>query len=202
MPGDPTPPGNGTKPPSAGHPDGVTEASLDEIRSLLACLTRAVEQEHERASHRERIIDRLHEENQRLRHGELRAAFEPVRAKLYRLYDLVRRESLRDVTEPEHVPKLLGAIADELAEALARTGVERMPVEEGDAYDPVRHRPVGVREVTDRKLDGTIAVVEGTGFLQGEKVLRRADVVVARIPRKAKVRRPPKAAPKAPKPSG
>jgi molecular chaperone GrpE (heat shock protein) len=180
MPDDPSSLKDGTESPSAAA-DGAIEASLERIHSVLADLTQAAGREHDRATHRERVIDRLHEENQRLRHNELHAAFEPVRTSLYRLYDLVRRESERDTADPAHVPKLLAAIADELAEIIARTGVERMPVGEGDPFDPARHRPAGTHDVDDAELDGTVVTVQRAGFVRGEKVVRRAEVIVARV---------------------
>jgi molecular chaperone GrpE (heat shock protein) len=180
MPDDPSSPNDGTESPSA-TADGVIEGSLERIHSVLADLTRTADREHDRATHRERVIDRLHEENQRLRHNELQAAFEPVRTSLYRLYDLVWHESERDTADPAHVPKLLAAIADELAEIIARTGVERMPVGEGDPFDPARHRPAGTRDVDDAELDCTVMTVQRAGFVRGEKVVRRAEVIVARV---------------------
>lgn len=180
MPDDPSSPKDGNKSPSA-TADGAVEASLKQIHNVLADLARTTGREHERAAHRERVIDRLHEENQRLRRGELQAAFEPVRTSLYRLYDLVRRESERETADPAHTPKLLAAIADELAEIIARTGVERMPVDEGDRFDPARHRPAGTHDVDDAELDGTVLTVQRAGFVRGEKVVRRAEVIVARM---------------------
>jgi molecular chaperone GrpE (heat shock protein) len=177
---DPSSPKDGTESPSAGA-DGAVAASLEEIHSVLADVLKTAGREHDRATHRERVIDRLHEENQRLRHGELQAAFEPVRAALYRLYDLVRRESERETADPAHMPKFLTAVADELAEIIARTGVERMPVGEGDPFDPARHRPMGTRDVDDAELDGTVVTVQRAGFVRGEKVVRRAEVIVARV---------------------
>jgi molecular chaperone GrpE len=180
MPDDPSSPEDGTESPLA-TADGSIEASLASLHSVLADLVKTAGREHDRATHRERVIDRLHEENQRLRHNELQAALEPVRTSLYRLYDLVRRESERESADPAHVPKLLAAIADELAETIARTGVERMPVDEGDAFDPARHRPAGTREVDDAGLDGTVVAIQRAGFARGEKVVRRAEVIVARL---------------------
>jgi molecular chaperone GrpE len=179
MPEDPSSPKDGTTPPPAAA-DGAIAASLTQIHSVLADLARTAGRAHDRAAHREHVIDRLHEENGRLRHNELQAAVEPVRTSLYRLYDLVRRESERESADPAHTPKLLAAIADELAEIIARTGVERMPVHEGDPFDPARHRPAGTRDVDDADLDGTVVSVQRAGFVRGEKVVRRAEVIVAR----------------------
>jgi molecular chaperone GrpE len=183
MPDDPPFPEDGTQspstPPSTGV-NGAIAASLEEIRARLAELAKTARREHDRAAHRERVIDRLHEDNQRLRHSEVHAALEPARAALYRLYDLVRRESERETADPAHVPKLLVAIADELAEIIARTGVERMLVGEGDPFDPARHRPAGTHDVEDAELDGTVVTVQRAGFVRGDKVVRRAEVIVAR----------------------
>jgi molecular chaperone GrpE len=206
MPGDPASSDNGTTPRSASKDtsakdtsakagesakaadaparrapakDSGSEPTLAEIRVALTDLTATLGREHDRAGHREAIIDRLHEENQRLRHSELQAALDPVRAALYRLHDLVRRES-EGTPEIEHVPALLAAIADEVVEVIARTGLEPLPVVPGDTYDAIRHRPAGVEQTADPERAGTVVAVRRTGFALGEKVVRRAEVIVAK----------------------
>jgi molecular chaperone GrpE (heat shock protein) len=164
-------PGNGAA------PHGDVAVPGHDLTVALQGLTAAIEREHERAGHREAIIDRLHEDNQLLRRGELQVLFEPVRGALYRLHDMVRREAARaDDT-------FLAAIADEIAEALGRTGAERYTVESGESFDPARHRPVAAEPVTDPELDGTVVEVLADGFerADGEQVLRRAEVRVGRL---------------------
>lgn len=167
-----------------GERNGVPIEAAD-LGMVLGRLSALLEREHDRAAHREAIIDRLHDDNQALRRGELSTMFEPVRNALYRLHDLTRREAGRwaapEPPEPAHVAPLLTAVADELAEALARTGVERFTVKPGDPFDPARHRPVGAAPATDPALDGTVAEVRTDGFEQGEQVVRRAEVVVAKL---------------------
>jgi molecular chaperone GrpE (heat shock protein) len=153
------------------------------LAAELARLAAAVEREHERAAHREAVIDRLHEDVQMLRRGELQALFEPVRAVLYRLHDLTGRESRRwadDPPEPEHAATLLAAVSDEIAEALARTGVERFVTRPGDPFDPTRHRPVAVETVEDPALDGVVVGVCADGFERADRVVRKAEVRVGR----------------------
>lgn len=169
---------NGTA-PRVSTKDARSEPTLAEIRDALTDLTTALGREHDRAVHREAVIDRLHEENQRLRHSELQAALDPVRAALYRLHDLVKRES-EGKPELEHVPALLSAIAAEVAEVIARTGLEPLPVVPGDRYDPARHRPAGVEETSEAERAGTVVAVRRAGFTLGEKVVRRAEVIVAK----------------------
>ncbi|MCD0448717.1 nucleotide exchange factor GrpE [Actinocorallia sp. API 0066] len=162
-----------------GQPEGRHAPTLAELCSALSGLTAMVGREHERARHREEIIDRLHRENESLRRGELDQLHEPVRAALYRLYDLVRRAEVQP-PDGEHVAPLLGMIGDELAEALGRTGVEIFEVEFGEPYDSARHRPLGVEPVTDRGLDGKVVEVCREGFARGDVIVRRAQVRVGK----------------------
>jgi molecular chaperone GrpE len=183
---------------SSPGPDGAVPAAQPEtlaaLQSSLDRLIAATEREHERAAHREKIIDRLHDDNQQLRRGELQAMLDPIRTSLYRLHDMVRRESLRwsgapadaatqatpEVPDPAHVGPLLTAIADEIAEALARAGAERYTAAPGEPFDQARHKPVGTVPVTDPALDGTVVAARTDGFGRDEQVLRRAEVVVGR----------------------
>ncbi|WP_308250341.1 nucleotide exchange factor GrpE [Sphaerisporangium fuscum] len=156
---------------------------MEELTRLLTALTETVRREHDRAAHREEVIDRLHTENQRLRHGLLEEALTPVRAGLYRLHDTAAREAARwQASDPPPAAlagPLLSALADDVAEVLGRTGAERVGVKPGDAYDPAVHRPVETRTV-DADADGTVVEVLVDGFAQGERVLRKASVVVGR----------------------
>ncbi|MFI0407456.1 nucleotide exchange factor GrpE [Actinomadura sp. 3N508] len=184
--------GSGTGPeaepgtPAGGGADGA--ALRADVRDALTGLAARLDREHERAAHREAVIDRLHEENQRLRRGELQAMLEPVRAALYRLHDQARRESgrlaapdLADPPDPRAMALLLEAVADDVADALARLGVERFTVEPGAPYDAARHRPVAVTPVDDPLRDGTVTGVESDGFEQSGKVLRKAAVRVGKL---------------------
>lgn len=171
---------------SPGSDDAVPAALSEGLAALQSGLDRliaATEREHERAAHREKIIDRLHEDNQELRRGELQAMLDPIRTSLYRLHDMVRRESRRwsdDGGDPAHVGPLLSAIADEIAEALARAGAERYTAEPGEPFDQALHKPVDTVAVSDPELDGAVVAARGDGFRRGERILRRAEVVIGK----------------------
>ncbi|WP_030172514.1 nucleotide exchange factor GrpE [Spirillospora albida] len=157
-----------------------------EVAAALAGLSARLDREHERAAHREAVIDRLHEENQRLRRGELLGMLEPVRAALFRLHDEANRAAERlsrpgDPPDPAQTARLLTAVADEIADALARIGVERFTAEPGDPYDAARHRPVEAAAVTDPGLADTVVTVRADGFEQDGRVLRKAEVAVGRF---------------------
>ncbi|GAA0415200.1 hypothetical protein Acor_59370 [Acrocarpospora corrugata] len=152
-----------------------------DLENGLKHLAEQVAREHERAAHREQIIDRLHAENQDLRRGLLQEALTPVRSGLYRLYDTVTREATRrSAHDGDPVVPLLEAIAEEVAEVLARTGAERLEVAPGDEYDPALHRPVG----TGPGEDGRVAAVVSDGFrlADQDRVLRKAGVVIGKAP--------------------
>ncbi|GAA3844720.1 hypothetical protein GCM10022226_79830 [Sphaerisporangium flaviroseum] len=181
----------------SGLPDTAKELALqvEELTRQLAALTEAVRREHERAAHREQVIDRLHAENQQLRHGLLQEALTPVRAGLYRLHDTVTRGAARwrgtDPPAPELAGKLLSALADEVAEVLGRTGAERVAVKPGDAYDAALHRPAKT-SVVGPDADGTVVEVLDEGFTMGERVLRKASVVVGRAAPQSETAHPEK----------
>jgi hypothetical protein len=185
---------------------GAMRAQMSElarIPALLSDLRDAMAQEQERAAFREEIIDRLHTENQQLRRSEVEAALEPVRAGLYRLYDLAQREAdrwemggedrsgdlpselpsgARDSTLygkfAKQVGSLFAAFAEEVVEVLGRTGVEPFEVSRGERYDSALHRPVDTMTVDDPAWDGVVIETVSSGFVRGEQIARRADVVV------------------------
>ncbi|WP_064743427.1 nucleotide exchange factor GrpE [Actinomadura rifamycini] len=167
---------DGEDPVKDGRDDAAFRA---EVRDALAGLAARLDREHERAAHRESVIDRLHEENQRLRRGELHAMLEPVRAALYRVHDQARR--LAAAEDAGATADLLDALADDVADALARLGVERFRAEPGQPYDPSRHRPVAVAAVAEPGRDGTVVEARSDGFEEGGRVLRKAAVCVGRL---------------------
>lgn len=73
------------------------------------------------------------------------------------------------------------AVLEHMDAVLAREGVKRFG-EAGEPFDPSRHDAVEVRE-TDETPDRTILEVVRSGYARGDRVLRPAEVVVARAPR-------------------
>lgn len=150
--------------------------------SLAGEFTAALARQQELAQRREEIVTRLHDEVERLRRGEMETALDLVRHSLIRLHDQILRQA-GHVTEPlgvDNLRALLTALADEAADAVARTGVERYAPEPGEEFDRALQRPVG-RVPADRpEADRTVARVVAAGFVQGERVVRKADVVVHR----------------------
>jgi molecular chaperone GrpE len=72
----------------------------------------------------------------------------------------------------------LRAVLEQMESILARYGVERLGAP-GESFDPERHEAIGVR-ATDEAPDRTVLEVARSGFALGDRVLRPAQVVVAR----------------------
>ena len=181
---------NGPEEPDLG--DGLDDSDeLAGLQAQITALTSRVDElvtaagrEQERAAFRESVIDRLHAENQVLRRGEMDALFQPVRDGVVALHDLARRAAgqYRRTEAPtaERGAALLDTLAEEAADVLARLGVSRIEPVAGEVFDPARHRGVGTALADQPWQDNTVAEVSATGFALAEKVIRRAEVVVAR----------------------
>jgi molecular chaperone GrpE len=74
----------------------------------------------------------------------------------------------------------LRAVRDQLEAILARQGVRRVG-SPGEPFDPERHDAIGVRETTAAP-DRAVVDVARSGFALGDRVLRPAQVIVARAP--------------------
>jgi molecular chaperone GrpE len=84
------------------------------------------------------------------------------------------------VSEEARQPTLEELEARNQELVLEREGIARLGAE-GERFDPERHEAVAVRE-TDDVPDRTIVDVARSGFARGDRVLRPAQVVVARTP--------------------
>ena len=74
----------------------------------------------------------------------------------------------------------LRAVLDHMDSILARQGVRRIG-ERGEPFDPNRHEAVEVRE-TDEAPDRSVVEVFRSGYARGDRILRPAQVAVARAP--------------------
>jgi len=138
---------------------------------------------NERSAHRERVIDRLHEENVGLRAGVREAVIAPVVTDLIRLYDGLRQQSERLRSGADRpVGLLFGSFADDVAQALERCGVEVVVVEPGDPFDPQLHTAVSVVDSPDPARHNTLSHVYSTAMRDsaGRRPRRPARVSVYR----------------------
>jgi molecular chaperone GrpE len=150
-----------TPPPTAGD----TVAIRHELAGRFDKIEGQLSDFHRRSAHRESLIDRLHEENQRLRGGIGRAVLEPVVADLIRLYDQLNREAHRLGTGGQADP-LLWSFAEDVAQILDRCGYEVFSAEPGDPFLRERHRPLAVVPCDDESRHNTVAEVVADGFTE------------------------------------
>lgn len=151
---------------------------MDELTATLAEANRI-------SRERERIIDRLHDENQKMRSGEVQQMIDPVLRDLVRLYDELIRTTdsyaQRNEALMQEVLRDWRFFAEMVADILYRQGIERMETKAGDPFDPMQHRACAAVPAPEQARDRTIARLVRTGFCGPARVLRPADVEVFRF---------------------
>ncbi|WP_245192765.1 nucleotide exchange factor GrpE [Amycolatopsis alba] len=168
-------------------PSGVAEhetADLARLADVVSRLGTEIEAHHARAAARERVIDRLHAEVERLRAGEQGILLRPVITDLQNLRaDLLRQvRTLPAELSGERVAQLLESFALTTELALERCGTEPFRPETGDKFSPREHRAVKVVAASSAGEDGTIAEVVADGYrdLANDRVATAAKVHVRR----------------------
>jgi molecular chaperone GrpE (heat shock protein) len=153
-------------------PDGDTTTEPagpeqpDRVEELLEAIRAELVTSRERAAARERVIDRLHDDNQRLRAGERQLVIAPLLTDLQRLRnDLLHQGSALPAQLPaEKVTELLESFAYTVELTLDRFGVRVVRPEVGDLFDLHRHRAAGVEPAERPELDNTVAAVLEDGY--------------------------------------
>ncbi|MGH2769192.1 MAG: nucleotide exchange factor GrpE [Actinomycetota bacterium] len=159
-------------------------AELRDLTVAVAELTERIGQDRDRAAHREAVIDRLHEENQRLKAGETNRILDPILRDLIRLHDELERTARswagQGDPSPSEVAENFASIALEVELILGRLGVERFSARPGDSFSRHEHRAVGALDADDASLENTVAEVLRSGFRTGERPIRPVEVKIFR----------------------
>ena len=138
-------------------------AGLGELASRLGRVEEQLAGFHQRAAHREAVIDQLHEENQLLKAGLDRMVLEPVITDLIRLHDQLSREARRQADDGQDA-KLAWSFADDVAQILERCRIDTFTADPGEPFDPGRHHPLAVLPTAEEARHNTVAEVLGAGF--------------------------------------
>lgn len=155
----------------------VVVEQLVGFRAQLQAIEAKVSEVARLGDRREALIDRLHEENQRLRVGELAQAQSPVIRELIRTYDLV----VTLAAEESPGRRELELVLRRLLDGLEQFGVRLLDVAADTSFDSALHVGVASAPTPGRDLDMTVERTVRVGFVQdGERVLRPADVEVRR----------------------
>ncbi len=150
-----------------GTADGTAPPDpLAELGRELGGLRAEIGREHDRAAAREQVIDRLHEENQRLRAGERLLLLRPLLTDLQRLrHDMLRTAAgLPAGFDAEAARGLLRSYAASLELTLERGGVTVVVPAPGAAFDPSTHRATGVVPAIGPEQEATVAEVVLDGY--------------------------------------
>lgn len=166
------------------------DARLAAIEVALGAVTARLADEADRAAARERIIERQHEEVERLRSVARAGQLRPVVIDLCRLRNGLLRQAATvpaEMTGPK-VAELLASFADEVEEALERCGVAVSTQEPGSAFAPGLQQVAAVVDTDDPARDGTVAGVVQDGYLEidGGRVVVPARITVHRLTQKIK----------------
>jgi molecular chaperone GrpE len=153
--------------PTAGDP-GEDPVAL--VSAAVQDLADSARRYHDRAEQREGVIDHLRSELELLRRGERRGLLRPLLTDLCRLRnDLLRQaDGLPADYDAEKAAGLLLSYAESVELTLEGNGVVTYAPNEGDAFDPRRHRKVRSTETTEQELGGRIAGVQRVGYLDVE----------------------------------
>jgi molecular chaperone GrpE (heat shock protein) len=149
-----------------GEPVGAESQRPSPIEIALARLADHSERYHQRAAHREDVIDRMHAELERLRRGERRSMLRPLLSEVCRLRDDVLRQAatLPEDFDARRASLLLRSYADSLEIALADNGVATYEPAPNDGFEPRWQRAVARTPSEDPTLVGRIASIRTNGY--------------------------------------
>jgi molecular chaperone GrpE (heat shock protein) len=150
--------------------DTGTTATLADIIAAVREFADLSRRYHSRAEQREGVIDHLRAEVERLRRGERRGLLRPLLTETCRLRnDLLRQaEDLPENFDAKQARRLLRSYAESIEIALEDSGVVSFAPENGDSFNPRIHRRVGAEPHPDAGLNGRIARVRRSGYLDLE----------------------------------
>ncbi|MGH9800605.1 MAG: nucleotide exchange factor GrpE, partial [Blastocatellia bacterium] len=133
------------------------------------------------ATERERIIDRLHQENQQLKGGELQQAMLPLFRDLIRLHDDLQQTAQRYAGQDNaESARDFMSYSEASADILYRYGVERYETVVGTAFNPKEQRALAAIPTTDESLDRMIAKIIRSGFRTESRNIRLLEAEVYR----------------------
>ena len=151
----------------------VIQAQLATLDTRVASLAGATERQQD-------VVLRLHDENQRLRRGELQQAIAPLARHLVELVDQVEHLLTHG---GDDAPGPLEIVRRGILEGLRRNGVDRVEIVVGAPFDAERHYAIGVLPTPDAALDGHVAEVRNGLYLWAAdgRVMRAGQVSVYQV---------------------
>jgi molecular chaperone GrpE (heat shock protein) len=169
--------------PQGAEPESpeVLAAAVESLRRALAASLRT--QEHQQA-----LLDKLHDEKERLRAAEQHRQRDPILRDLIQLSDTCLRTSRQWRARSDVSPETAETVGAVLVEAAAdvnlileRQGVEGFAPMVEEKFQRRESKAIGTQPTADAALDGLVAEVRKPGYRLGDRVLRFSEVVVWRL---------------------
>lgn len=159
-----------------------TDGALRELAQVVEALRADFRHSTQVYDHQRVLMDRLHGENEQLRHAELERSRDPAIRDLISLADTCLRNGRawlqREAVTPSDVDCVLREVADDVKLILERQGVETFKPEKDTKFDRREARVVRSTNTSDASQDGTVAEVLKPGYRIGDRILRYCEVVV------------------------
>jgi molecular chaperone GrpE (heat shock protein) len=164
---------------AAGDPP---RAPTPDLAAAVRELASSADRFHDRSEQREGVIDYLRSELEVLRRGERRGLLRPLLADMCRLRNDLLRQAARLPADydAERAAGLLMSYAESIQLTLESNGVVTYVPDEGDSFDPRKHRKVKNEDSADPTMTGRIARVERDGYLdiEANSPITPAEVVI------------------------
>jgi molecular chaperone GrpE len=171
--------------PASGYQHAAHAPAQQQVESvgLEGCLAQLTEVRREADEYKNRYLRAAAEVENARKQAERNAAARGLQEKRHLLLEFLEvADSLeRALSQPSSKTDLYDGVKlalRQLQQALARAGVERMEIKEGDTFDPVYHEAVEVR--AGNTPHDTVVDVVRAGYMHDGTVLRPAQVIVAR----------------------
>ena len=162
----------------------ITNENEDKLTAFLVDFTAELKETNRLSQERETVIDRLHQENQRLKQGEIQQALLPVFRDLIRLYDDLNATVTKYAGDPAagdgKLVRDLDCYKETVGDILYRYGVEPVEVKTGEDFNPKEHKAVAVAPAETAQQDRKISKIIRDGFKTETKIIRNAEVEVYR----------------------
>jgi molecular chaperone GrpE len=171
----------GTEPEQDSRPDPV-EPSQDELRAQLEQLRAQLDATEDRYLRARADLDNYRKRIEREVDLRTREERDVLLRSWLEVVDSVER-AVAHTPDNDPTGDALRAVLEQMRSTLARERVMRIGAV-GEPFDPERHEAIAVVEDAERK-PGTVAEVTRSGYAVGDRVLRPAQVAVARPPAQA-----------------
>jgi len=170
--------------PGTERPDPERQELLALFASFETRLIAAFDQKLAVDSHKEKQIDRLHEELQAYKADLVAKAIRPMTSALIKVHaGAVRTTEALSKLDPskltiERVSSLFDSFRDEVETALNNQDIRAFRTAPGSRFDPKRQVPIKTVPAPSPELVGTIVRSLGSGFEQAGTVIDRENTEV------------------------